>query len=219
MKAAILVAATGTSTMAHSGEVFSFSNDPGVIVSNRLLDLLSREKTALGQVKAIRLQRLSKLPQARFEKARPKGVEFTNSWLDSQPTVAGDAQWRCLTEALYFEARGETVQGQFAVAEVILNRVDRAEFPSSVCSVIRQGTGKRFRCQFTYTCDGRDEVIHEKATYSRLGKIAWIMLSGADRVLTNGATHYHTKAVNPRWARVFPRTTTIGVHHFYKMPL
>ena len=44
------------------------------------------------------------------------------------------------------------------------------------------------------------------------------MLDGAPRNLTGGATHYHTKSVKPRWSRVFPRTTTIGYHHFYKQP-
>mgnify|MGYP001803931275 CR=1 FL=1 len=68
-------------------------------------------------------------------------VEFSRAWVDSQPRAAGDAQWRCLAEALYFEARGETVKGQFAVAEVILNRVQSARFPSSLCGVIHLGTG------------------------------------------------------------------------------
>ena len=197
----------------------AISNEPGIEVNDRLLALLSREKVALAGVKAIRFERLSKLPTLKFERKRPKGIVFTQAWLDAQPVARGGPQWRCLTEALYFEARGESVQGQFAVAEVILNRVDRGEFPGSVCGVIRQGTGKRYQCQFTYTCDGREEIVHEKAAFARAGKVAWAMLNGAERVLTNGATHYHTKAVNPRWARIFPRTATIGVHHFYKMPL
>jgi spore germination cell wall hydrolase CwlJ-like protein len=145
-------------------------------------------------------------------------VEYSRNWLAAQSVPKGGEQWRCLAEALYFEARGETVKGQFAVAEVILNRVDSAAFPDTVCGVIHQGTGRKYQCQCTYTCDGHKEVIAEPRAFERVGKVAALMVKGAPRKLTDGATHYHTKAVNPRWARKFPRTTTIGVHHFYRMP-
>ncbi len=149
---------------------------------------------------------------------RPRGVAFsyTERWLARQPVVRGGAQWRCLTEALYFEARGETLKGQFAVAEVILNRVDSRKFPNTPCAVINQGTGRKFACQFTYTCDGRAEHVGNRKVYNRLGKIADIMLRGGSRNLTKGATYYHTTAVRPNWSRVFIHTTTIGVHKFYK---
>ncbi len=146
-------------------------------------------------------------------------VNYTRDWVEGQNFTGGDDQWRCLAEAIYFEARGESVKGQFAVAEVILNRVDSATFPDTICDVVHQGTGRKYQCQFTYTCDGYKEVINEPKTFKRVGKVAQVMVqNGAPRDLTDGATHYHTKAVNPRWARQFPRTTTIGVHHFYRMP-
>lgn len=145
-------------------------------------------------------------------------VSYTRAWLQAQPKPAGGAEWRCLTEALYFEARGETLKGQFAVAEVIANRVDARQFPNSFCGVINQGTGRKFACQFTYTCDGRAETIHEPAAFQRVGKVARAILDGAARPLTKGATHYHTTAVRPRWARVFRKTTAIGVHVFYRQP-
>lgn len=153
--------------------------------------------------------------------AQPEEIDVTYSrdWVDDQSFRQGGSEWACLAEAIYFEARGESVKGQFAVAEVILNRVDSAEFPDSVCGVINQGTGRKYQCQFTYTCDGHKEVINEPGTFENVGIVAYTMLKdGAPRELTEGATHYHTKAVNPRWARVFPRTATIGVHHFYRMP-
>lgn len=143
---------------------------------------------------------------------------YTAEWLDAQETAKGDAQWQCLAKALYFEARGETIRGQFAVAEVILNRVDSPDYPNSICKVVNQGTGQLHRCQFSFTCDGHAETIAEPQAYARAGKIAHLMTQGAERPLTKGATHYHTKSVNPRWARVFPRTATIGYHHFYKQP-
>lgn len=143
---------------------------------------------------------------------------YTGEWVDAQDTAKGDAQWQCLSKALYFEARGETIMGQFAVAEVILNRVDSPNYPNSICKVVNQGTGQLHRCQFSFTCDGLAETIAEPQAYARAGKIAHVMTQGDERPLTKGATHYHTKAVNPRWARVFPRTATIGYHHFYRQP-
>jgi spore germination cell wall hydrolase CwlJ-like protein len=136
-------------------------------------------------------------------------------WLSRQPAATGGDHWRCLTEALYFEARGEKLAGQFAVAEVILNRVDSARFPSSVCGVVNQGTGRKWQCQFTYKCDGIPETVRDRASWQRLGKIARLALDGAPRDLTGGAMFYHTRAVSPSWSRAFFRTTTIGAHHFY----
>lgn len=219
VKTACLIGAIAITGSASADVVLSKSNDPGLLLDSRLSTLLSRERSALGKLNAARLARLATLPETRrFEKAEPTEVKYSREWLDSLPPATGQAPWKCLSEALYFEARGESIKGQFAVAEVIMNRVDSASFPDTVCGVIRQGTGRKYQCQFTYTCDGHDEVIHEKAAYARLAKIARLMIDGAARALTDGATHYHTKAVNPRWARTFPRTTTIGVHHFYRMP-
>lgn len=149
-------------------------------------------------------------------KAKPVAASFSKSWLDSQPPAAGGDQWRCLAEALYFEARGETVKGQFAVAEVILNRVKSARFPDSLCGVIRQGTGRKYQCQFTYTCDGRKEVIAEPKAFERVSKVARAAMDGQSGDLTGGATHYHTTSVRPSWARVYKQTARIGVHVFYR---
>lgn len=150
---------------------------------------------------------------------RAADFEYSKSWVASQSPATGDAEWECLSEALYFEARGESVKGQFAVAEVILNRVESTKYPNSVCGVIKQGTGKKYQCQFTYTCDGKKELFNEAAAQKNTQKIAAALLSGeVERDLTKGATHYHTKAVNPSWARKFPRVVTIGVHHFYRQP-
>jgi spore germination cell wall hydrolase CwlJ-like protein len=143
-------------------------------------------------------------------------VNFTRAWVDSQPKANGSQEWRCLAEALYFEARGETVKGQFAVAEVIMNRVQSERFPGSLCGVIHQGTGKKYQCQFTYTCDGRAEVIAEPGAFARVGKIARAIMDGQAPKLTDGATHYHTTAVRPKWSRVYTRTAQIGVHLFYR---
>ncbi|MEM6578261.1 MAG: cell wall hydrolase [Pseudomonadota bacterium] len=149
-------------------------------------------------------------------------IEYSREWLadlNIEPEKAGkNSEWACLAEAIYFEARGESVKGQFAVAEVILNRVDSAEFPDTICKVVNEGTGRKYACQFTYTCDGIPEKINEPRAFDRVSKVAHLMAEGVERTLTDGATHYHTKSVNPNWSRVFSRTATIGYHHFYRMP-
>ena len=141
---------------------------------------------------------------------------FDEPFIQAQPSASGGETWRCLTEALYFEARGEDLKGLYAVGEVILNRVEDPRFPDSVCDVVYQGTGRKYACQFTYTCDGLPETVHDQRAWNRVGKVARILLDGAPRDLTEGATHYHTASVAPDWSRVFPRTTTIGYHHFYR---
>jgi spore germination cell wall hydrolase CwlJ-like protein len=145
-------------------------------------------------------------------------VSYDPTWIAAQPKASGGPEWKCLAEALYFEARGETLKGQFAVAEVILNRVDSANFPNTICDVVNQGTGRKYACQFTYTCDGVAEKINEPRAWQRVAKVARVMMDGGDRGLTEGATFYHTKAVRPRWSKSFDRTATIGVHHFYRQP-
>jgi spore germination cell wall hydrolase CwlJ-like protein len=172
--------------------------------------LRNAESRGLNSVPRDRLTSLFSAPET------TEDVQFAKGWIDDQPKAKGDANWRCLSEALYFEARGETVKGQFAVAEVIMNRVDSANFPGNVCGVIKQGTGRKYQCQFTYTCDGSPETIHEPVAYDRVSKVARAVLDGRAPALTAGATHYHTKAVNPRWARVFTKTVSIGVHVFYR---
>ncbi len=128
-------------------------------------------------------------------------------------------QWRCLTEALYFEARGENLVGQVAVAEVILNRVDSKSYPNSVCGVIQQGQSKRNGCQFSFICDGKVEHIGDRKSFEEQGKVAWVMLQGKPRILTGKATHYHATSVLPRWAKRLVRTARIGDHIFYRQAL
>ena len=140
---------------------------------------------------------------------------YSREWLAARPAAAGGDSWRCLTEALYFEARGEETRGQFAVAEVILNRVDSGRFPGTVCAVVKQGTGRKWQCQFTYTCDGLPETVYDRRSWALMGKIARLALDGAPRGLTRGALFYHADYVSPSWSRVFFRTATIGAHHFY----
>lgn len=202
----------------HADVSLSLANDPTATLDNHLTQLLGAEKEALRSVKGNRLEKLVGPETTEKPATAAVNVRYDRNWLASQPKGSGGADWQCLSQALYFEARGESIKGQFGVAEVILNRVDSPNYPNTVCGVINQGTGRKFQCQFTYTCDGIKEVINEPAAYTRVGKIARLALDGAERNLTAGATHYHTKAVSPRWSRTFNRTATIGVHHFYRQP-
>jgi spore germination cell wall hydrolase CwlJ-like protein len=140
---------------------------------------------------------------------------LTEDWLLAQPVPAGDAEWACLTEALYFEARGESLEGQIAVAEVILNRVDSPLYPRTVCGVVKQRGGGG--CQFSYVCTGKKKM-RERASADLAGRIARAMLDGAPRLLTAGATHFHTRAVKPSWSKRFSKTAAIGSHLFYRQP-
>lgn len=142
--------------------------------------------------------------------------KLTKRTLDALPFEKGDAEWQCLTEALYFEARGENLVGQVAVAEVILNRKAHTRFPKSVCGVINQGAKRKTGCQFSYKCDGRKEIFSERAAYENVGKLAQLMLAGHAKDLTKGATFYHTKSVNPSWSRKLKKTAVIGAHLFFR---
>lgn len=219
LKAFALLATLGFfafSGTAQAEVTVSHSNDPNLVLGMELNALLDQERDGMENVGSDAIERL--LQSFKPKSAAPKKIEYTKAFLESRPVATGDEQWQCLSEALYFEARGESVKGQFAVAEVILNRVSSPAFPNTVCGVVHQGTGKKYQCQFTYTCDGYSDVIREKAAFEQVAKVARLMLDGAPRALTQGATHYHTNAVHPRWARKFAKTAQIGVHMFYRMP-
>lgn len=182
--------------------------------------LVGQERASFETLSPARIQEITRLAPKRSlfprrKPAAPPGLP-DEVWLSKQPAATGGEQWRCFTEALYFEARGETHKGLFAVAEVILNRVESPAFPNTLCGVIRQGTGQRHACQFSFTCDGRPETVHNRAAWERVGKVARVMMDGAPRSLTNGATYYHTTRVSPGWARRLAHTAQIGVHRFYR---
>jgi hypothetical protein len=180
----------------------------------RLGALMGAEASSLLGVSADRLRRIGTPFTGPGIEGDPRIMSFDD--LDILPAVQGDGEWYCMAEAIYFEARGETVEGQYSVAEVILNRVDSPRYPSSICGVIHQGSGRLFNCQFTYTCDGLPEEIDDPLSWNRAGQIAQIMIEGAPRDLTEGATHFHTRAVRPHWARVYPQTAQYGAHVFYR---
>lgn len=183
-------------------------------LSGVLDQLMGMEAASLSSLTARRLRQIGSVYDG--EGAADDGRIMEAAELDALPAPEGGSEWQCLTQALYFEARGEPIVGQYAVAEVILNRVDATNYPNTICGVISQGTGRRFACQFTYTCDGLSDEMTDAGAMHRLGHIARIMIDGAPRDLTEGATHYHADWVSPRWAQVYPQTASIGIHQFYR---
>ncbi|MDZ4134865.1 MAG: cell wall hydrolase [Paracoccaceae bacterium] len=192
----------------------SQSNAVTAPLGPRISALFGAEKGAIAALPPRALDVPKQGSDAKADAAVP--VRYDSGWLATLPAAKGDEDWACLAKALYFEARGESVKGQFAVAEVILNRVDSGQYPNSVCGVVNQGVGGRNGCQFSYACDGKADTIREQAAYAQVAKVAEVMLEGAPRALTQGATHFHTTNVRPGWAHRFPRTATIGTHLFYR---
>ncbi len=143
------------------------------------------------------------------------GSSFT-AHRDRLAEPGGEAERECLARAIYFEARGEPVDGRAAVAEVILNRVDSAHWPKSVCGVVGQGASRSTGCQFSYMCDGAADRVKEGTAWSEAFALASVMLRGAPRRLTDGATHYHATSVSPDWAAAMEQTVAIGEHLFYR---
>lgn len=190
----------------------------GAMANGLVKNLAKVEARGLASVSSERMASIVTSPASLIKASAGNGgseVVFTRAWLASQPKPKGSAEFQCLAEALYFEARGETVKGQFAVAEVIRNRVKSSRFPNSYCGVINQGTGKKHQCQFSYTCDGNPEVVAEPAAYALVAKVARATIDGKSPDITNGATFYHTTAVRPSWSRKFTNTARFGVHLFY----
>lgn len=124
----------------------------------------------------------------------------------------------CLTAAVYYEARSETLDGQRAVAQVVLNRVRHPAFPRSVCGVVFQGRERRTGCQFSFTCDGSMHRGREPGAWERAREVAEAALAGYVFAPVGLATHFHTTAIHPWWASSMRRAVTVGAHIFYRWP-
>jgi spore germination cell wall hydrolase CwlJ-like protein len=124
---------------------------------------------------------------------------------------------KCLAEAVYFEARGEAVRGQIAVAQVVLNRAFSGKYPTTVCGVVYQNRHRHFACQFTFACDNNPDVIREPDMWDRARKIAKAMLDGRLWLPeVDKSTHYHAYWVHPSWVSEMKKTYKFGVHTFYR---
>ena len=124
---------------------------------------------------------------------------------------------KCLAEAVYFEARGEAVRGQIAVAQVVMNRTFSGFYPNTVCGVVYQNKHHHMACQFTFACDNNPDVIREPEMWERARKIAKAMLDGQIWLPEVAkSTHYHAYYVRPSWVSEMTKMYRFGVHTFYR---
>lgn len=121
----------------------------------------------------------------------------------------------CLTQAIYYEARNESEEGQAAVAEVVINRSRARGYPQKICQVVYQRNSRT--CQFTFTCDGaigRSPV--NMTAWTRAERIARDVYEGRSKsLLPRNSVNYHANYVRPSWGRRLERVRQIGAHIFY----
>ena len=146
------------------------------------------------------------------------GADHEKAMVFERPTQADPAaEIACLALNIYFEARGEPDQGKFAVGHVVLNRVASGRFPDTICGVIQQGGEvRRYRCQFSWWCDGRSDKPRHKRDWDLSNEIALNVYWGLSVDPTDGALWYHADYVSPAWRKDFEAGPKIGRHLFYR---
>ncbi|HEY5720937.1 MAG TPA: cell wall hydrolase [Allosphingosinicella sp.] len=144
-------------------------------------------------------------------------VEAANPFSLSAEASDEERALRCLTQAVYFEAGFEPIEGRRAVAQVVLNRVRHPAFPKSVCGVVYQGSALP-GCQFSFTCDGSLRREPAAGAWAQAQRIAREALAGAVSASVGQATHFHTDYVAPFWAPRLSKIRQIGAHIFYRWP-
>jgi spore germination cell wall hydrolase CwlJ-like protein len=135
----------------------------------------------------------------------------------------------CLALNTYHEAKNQSLVGQVATAQVVMNRVADDRYPNTVCEVVKQGPHRpswenpekeypiRHRCQFSWYCDGKPDVPKNEKAWRKAQDVAFLVLYNKINLdVTEGATHYHATYVRPAWARTKTRTTRIEKHIFYR---
>lgn len=136
-----------------------------------------------------------------------------------------DAEVRCLALNIYFEARGEGIDGMYAVGEVTLGRVNHHSYPDTICGVVTAGVYQPWdttmpvkdKCSFHWYCDRRPDLVTDVRAYAESLLIANKILLNPDyELLTDYALFYHADHMIPYWASSVKRTTVIGQHVFYR---
>lgn len=125
------------------------------------------------------------------------------------PYKASEREVQCLADNIYHEARGETIKGQIAVAQVTLNRVlHDTHFKSTICGVVYE------KSQFSWT-DDKSKRIRDSKTWLKTKALAQSILDGYNHIPNFNALYYHANHVKPRWSKTKQIITTIGSHVFY----
>jgi hypothetical protein len=147
------------------------------------------------------------------------GGEAAEPFVASRDSGTFERSAECLTQAIYYEARNQSDDGERAVAQVVLNRVRHPAFPNSVCGVVYQGSVRAGGgCQFTFTCDGSMNGGVEPYAWARARRIAEAALHGSVYRPVGLATNYHTTAIHPYWAPTLIPQVIVGAHIFYRRP-
>lgn len=154
---------------------------------------------------------------------RNAAIPFINAALETPsafstagtPATAATAL-QCLTQAVYYEAAAEPLQGRRAVAQVVLNRLRHPAYPKSVCGVVYEGAQRRTGCQFSFTCDGSLLRKPAAGAWREANEVARAALAGYVERSVGTATHYHADYVLPKWAFQLGKINQIGQHIFYR---
>ncbi len=160
------------------------------------------------------LATLAAVPSA----ASAAASEAAEPFVANRDSGSYERSLECLTQAIYYEARSQSDDGQRAVAQVVLNRVRHPAFPNSVCGVVYQGSERSTGCQFTFTCDGAMNGGVEPYAWDRARRIADAALHGSVYRPVGLATNYHTTAIHPYWAPSLVPQAIVGAHIFYRRP-
>ena len=125
----------------------------------------------------------------------------------------------CLARNIFHEARGEPVDGQYAVAEVTLNRVESTLFPDTVCDVVHEKRWDRKRKRYVgaFSWTELDSVSKpEGSAWEQAQSAATLVYDDENKPLVGGALFYHATSIEPQWARSKKRVAKIGRHIFYE---
>ena len=170
--------------------------------------------------------------------AQAQASTFQNPKIEELYTEDNRPELYCLAQNIYFEAKSEPLAGQYAVADVVLNRVNDTRYPNTICEVVREGPIKeswktkqdttlsdderiyyprKNRCQFSWYCDGKSDTIRDSDAWRMAQIIAYkIVYADKMRGITEGATHYHADYVSPKWASKIQLVGSISTHIFYR---
>jgi spore germination cell wall hydrolase CwlJ-like protein len=133
------------------------------------------------------------------------------------PSVFSPDEQQCLATGVYFESRGESLKGQAAVAQVILNRVRNPAYPKTICGVVYQNEDWHNGCQFSFACDRVKDKVNSPEHWQIARQVAMAVTSGKIWLPEIGsATHYHAVYVHPKWAYGMEKVGRIGMHIFYR---
>ncbi|HEV2560592.1 MAG TPA: cell wall hydrolase [Rhizomicrobium sp.] len=144
-------------------------------------------------------------------------AEISMRTVDSDVSAQILAEYRCLAEVMYYEARGEGEEGEKAVAEVVFHRVAEGVHGPTICAVVYEGA-HRSACQFSFACNGARAARKSPQVWREAEVLAARILTGQQHLSdeTSGATYYHATYVRPSWAPELIRTVQIGKHVFYR---